>query len=615
MNKNDIKKLNILMTISLWVLGVGLFAFFSYKIYNYAVPTTGERNRFITFIGQGILQVAIKMIQNIVRLYEIISTNYLKSGIIFSTIVYLLISFFAYPVGPMFKSGSFKFITRTGNTSFDSRSGFLLATNILWILLGTALLLGTFSLTYRTRQQTNPYPANSGFLSRLSWTFYSSLFDLKVFSGMVIVMGFMIGLLYLISKFRILSLSISVLLQIFSVIALLFMTYRWVNSHPQIKRKLENNTILKILYHIIFALPCLVGFMGEGFYASIKQTPSVVWIVLLLEIITLIVYFIIPILRNSFYTTDFNSRDNSLTKSQAQTGISSAITITERKITSIQSQLNIDWDKILKKKLYKAKKSDDLISYLKKNGFKEHYENNNNILSLVKAIFISSPAMTLSAAKTFIQANGSILRKLHTEEKQLNNKYKHYLEKANKVFTSKILLSKPEYTDKMKVIGTFENLKGDLGLYNYQYSLSAWIFLHEQPPSKSYANNKFTSIIDYGNKPNIKFNPSEGILQVVNQQGKNDTEVVYQTKDILLQKWNNIVINYEGGTLDIFINGNLVASKNNIIPYMSYDRITLGNDEGVSGGASAIIYYNKPLTKRQIEFFYNSLKNENPPSV
>ena len=167
----------------------------------------------------------------------------------------------------------------------------------------------------------------------------------------------------------------------------------------------------------------------------------------------------------------------------------------------------------------------------------------------------------------------------------------------------------------MKVIGTFENLKGDLGLYNYQYSLSAWIFLHEQPPSKSYANNKFTSIIDYGNKPNIKFNPSEGILQVVNQQGKDDTEVVYQTKDILLQKWNNIVINYEGGTLDIFINGNLVASKNNIIPYMSYDRITLGNDEGVSGGASAIIYYNKPLTKRQIEFFYNSLKNENPPSV
>tara|TARA_B110000858_G_scaffold198223_1_gene263322 strand:- start:858 stop:1883 length:1026 start_codon:yes stop_codon:yes gene_type:complete len=341
----------------------------------------------------------------------------------------------------------------------------------------------------------------------------------------------------------------------------------------------------------------------------------VVWIVLLLEIITLIVYFIIPILRNSFYTTDFNSRDNSLTKSQAQTGISSAITITERKITSIQSQLNIDWDKILKKKLYKAKKSDDLISYLKKNGFKEHYENNNNILSLVKAIFISSPAMTLSAAKTFIQANGSILRKLHTEEKQLNNKYKHYLEKANKVFTSKILLSKPEYTDKMKVIGTFENLKGDLGLYNYQYSLSAWIFLHEQPPSKSYANNKFTSIIDYGNKPNIKFNPSEGILQVVNQQGKDDTEVIYQTKDILLQKWNNIVINYEGGTLDIFINGNLVSSKNNIIPYMSYDRITLGNDEGVSGGASAIIYYNKPLTKRQIEFFYNSLKNENPPSV
>ena len=52
--------------------------------------------------------------------------------------------------------------------------------------------------------------------------------------------------------------------------------------------------------------------------------------------------------------------------------------------------------------------------------------------------------------------------------------------------------------------------------------------------------------------------------------------VVYDTTDFKLQKWNNIIINYDGGTLDIFINGALVSSTGNIVPIMSYDEITCG---------------------------------------
>jgi hypothetical protein len=202
-----------------------------------------------------------------------------------------------------------------------------------------------------------------------------------------------------------------------------------------------------------------------------------------------------------------------------------------------------------------------------------------------------------------------------TDKKKLESEKEEFLKQSDAIFTSKILLQKPVYTDNVKVLGNFENLKGDLGEYNYQYGLSAWIYLHEQPPSKNFASTKFTSIINYGDKPNILFNPSKGILQITNKVGKNNTEVIYQTSHISLQKWNNIVINYEGGTLDVFLNGELVASKNNIIPYMSYDLVTSGSKDGISGGTCSIVYYSGPLSKRQIEFFYSSLKNKNPPLI
>ena len=92
-------------------------------------------------------------------------------------------------------------------------------------------------------------------------------------------------------------------------------------------------------------------------------------------------------------------------------------------------------------------------------------------------------------------------------------------------------------------------------------------------------------------------------------------QIVYQTDKIKLQKWNNLVINYDGGTLDIFINGKLVVSKPNIVPFMSYAQITVGEEKGVSGGACNIVYFSSPLSKSQIDLFYNTLKDKNPPTV
>ena len=95
---------------------------------------------------------------------------------------------------------------------------------------------------------------------------------------------------------------------------------------------------------------------------------------------------------------------------------------------------------------------------------------------------------------------------------------------------------------------------------------------------------------------------------------KNDDEtIIYKSNDFLLQKWNNIIVNYDGGTLDVFINNKLVISKNSVVPYMSFDQITSGATNGIQGGICNVKYYKRVLNISEIHQIYNSVKNKDPP--
>ena len=72
-------------------------------------------------------------------------------------------------------------------------------------------------------------------------------------------------------------------------------------------------------------------------------------------------------------------------------------------------------------------------------------------------------------------------------------------------------------------------------------------------------------------------------------------------------------MNFDGGTLDVFINNKLVATEKNIIPYISTDMITIGEKDGVSGGICNVVYYPDTLGKMKMDMFYNTLKLNNPP--
>jgi len=166
---------------------------------------------------------------------------------------------------------------------------------------------------------------------------------------------------------------------------------------------------------------------------------------------------------------------------------------------------------------------------------------------------------------------------------------------------------------------SFQNKKDDEGRTNYNYALSSWVYLMD-----SRGSNYEKTIINYGNKPIIQFNDKTNTLfikcDVLDDNGGKVVKELYKTSSIPLQRWNNFVFNFSGGTLDIFINGELVSSTQGVIPgdYIKYDdSVIIGDENGVNGSITDVTYYSHELSKTSITNIYklnrNTVGNQGKP--
>jgi len=195
-----------------------------------------------------------------------------------------------------------------------------------------------------------------------------------------------------------------------------------------------------------------------------------------------------------------------------------------------------------------------------------------------------------------------------------------------------LLLNEPISIHSEKVLGSYQYLN-QTDHFDYKFGLSFWVYLDSYKPHTNEGSNHYTSILNYGDKPNILYNPVTNTLRVtikidvdktddatnyLSQKSKYDENgnvILYERSDILLQKWNNIIINYNGGTFDIFYNAELVKTHIEVVPYMNYDNLVTGTNNGLYGSICNVNYFKNPMSIMQIYYLYNLVKTSTPPVV
>ncbi len=190
----------------------------------------------------------------------------------------------------------------------------------------------------------------------------------------------------------------------------------------------------------------------------------------------------------------------------------------------------------------------------------------------------------------------------------------------------KQLVNQPVNTDTVYSLGTYQTLNGS-DKFDYQYAISFWVFLESAGSNTSSAYNRYTSLLNFGNKPNVLYNGETNTLMITMRQkdlqkttknkltdfDENGDRILYKGNNFPLQKWNNIILNYNGGILDIFINGELIKSDIGVVPYYTLDSLSIGEDKGVKGGICNLVYFNHAVDTSNIYYLYNMVKDKTPP--
>jgi hypothetical protein len=487
------------------------------------------------------------------------------------------------------------------------------------------------------------YDLQTSFISFLKrYLLYIVIFLGIAFVGYFIFKYFKLFLEYLLTRSFIL----------FFVFFILFLTL-FTNN---IKEYKSGNQIIDIVKDVIMYIPCLIRDIIDFAKKDYENTPSSVFIVFIILIIYCLLFFVFPIIKKEQYKKDgvllipksvyLNKTQISITNEQLREKIYESMPFYDRwiqkKLFSIYSNISIpEYDISYNDISYNDISYNDIsyndISYNDINNISVRQKNYivppdtetkliyENFTSLMNqdTIPVNTVYKTLTRAEMDMFSILKNNQDISGELIRLQNKpakLKAYIKKT--IHDEPYLLSFVQkigiiYSATMAARDSVLLTIGDrLNMINedkrvYRYSLSMWVFLH-----KLEKNNTDPQVIaTYGSLPSLYYYTNDFSLTLEYTSKYNSNTVLYKSTNILYQRWNHIVITYNYGTVDLFINNNLVGTYDTISPYInSTDKLIIGSSKNEDiGGICNVKYYSTPLKASKIKSIYKQFQNKDPP--
>ena len=169
------------------------------------------------------------------------------------------------------------------------------------------------------------------------------------------------------------------------------------------------------------------------------------------------------------------------------------------------------------------------------------------------------------------------------------------------------------------------NAKDITTTYRRSYTISFWVFIHDNDYITGYDKPPEFNLFFYGSKILDKDNKwqyvdSKPRVTYTVDKNNSDTYLLYIESDqspyklsIANQKWNQFVFVYQdtigNGHIDLFVNGYLVKSWESVLPsqFSSNDKIIIGDDVNkLYGSILGVTYYEYALQPHEVSNAFNT---------
>uniref|UniRef100_A0A6C0ESS2 Uncharacterized protein n=1 Tax=viral metagenome TaxID=1070528 RepID=A0A6C0ESS2_9ZZZZ len=369
----------------------------------------------------------------------------------------------------------------------------------------------------------------------------------------------------------------------------------------------DQSEIVSLLKDIIFYIPCLLTDSIEYIKQDYLITPSTTIIVFILIVIYLFFFLIMPKIMNigdgySLITDPQKLNEN-------------VLSISTDEINSILLKNKSSYDKSIYSATNEFKYNIKDISNVvvaeaphypydeltaKFIGSKDYVKENFTSIQATDAninLNFNKPTIDLSANLQKNPQNFDYYKEIQKNptvqkvEKGIYNFYSGFEAVRETIFSSPF--NKIDY----------------IGPYISSYGLSFWVYFNTLKPLKG-----IDTIMSFGLKPSLLFDHKHNELIIKATDTSNNSEILYKTKEILFQRWNHFVVNFDDSKLSLFINNNLVGFYNTNPIIQSDDLLTVGSTKNNNVGAVCNFkYYKNPLQLNKIASIYKKYNKKDPP--